>query len=330
MIARLRALLLALVLFLAAAYPYAAAHAQDLAGEGFRYQNGILVISSDSGMETWLSCKSELPVVRLCLQDGVSSVPYMAFYRQTELKSLSIGATLSSIGAFAFSRCDALRLITVSPANPYLSELDGALYTADLGRLLLCPRDAKTLTLPASVSDFESDAFDGCTQLESLCFAGSPALTVEVFGALSALRRMAFLGAPPVSVQDGLFSLFADDFSVVCTAEQASAFAAAGESDYLGAPLAAADLIGNALPALPSATPEPTPVPSATPEPTAAPSPTPEPTAAPKPQMSAALSDALGWFCGILLAGACAGLWFFRRHGGKDVPDETDSDDGDR
>ncbi len=303
---RIRALLPAALLLLAL-LPLSFARADTLSGEGFSYENGILIIASDEGLDAWLAEKSELPVTRLCLQNAVTHVPYMAFYRQTQLRSLAIGAGLDAVGPYAFSGCDALSSITVVPENARFHVADGVLY-ADGTHLMLCPRDREELIIPAFATSVEPGAFDGCLLLEAITFEGSLPLEEDAFGALSSLRRMAFLGAPPVSVSEGLFARFMPDFSVICTGGARAAFAPNGETEYYGAPLASICIPG-ALPSLASPTPVPTPEPTATPVPT--PDPTPEPTPVSESPMSRALGDALKWFSIVLFVGGCAGLWVY-------------------
>lgn len=80
---------------------------------------------------------------------GISST---AFNNRISLVSITIPSTVSRIEAGAFRGARALQTIIVDDTNPYITAVDGILFSKDMTELLLCPPKNRTsYTVPSSV-----------------------------------------------------------------------------------------------------------------------------------------------------------------------------------
>ena len=132
------------------------------------------------------------------ISDTVESIGNYAFYRCDKLKDIEFGSGLSNLGNYVLTYCTALEHIKVSENNDYFKTVDGILYNKEMTTLYKVPAncgiksyevpegvvtlkkdsigDVKTLTkinIPSSVKVVEDYAFDGCTGLTDVYYAGS-------------------------------------------------------------------------------------------------------------------------------------------------------------
>ena len=115
--------------------------------------------------------------------DGVTKINYEAFSGCTSMKSITIGSGVEELDDSFISFCRRLANINVSPNNKNYSSIDGVLFNKDGSKLLAYPRGnerskytipdgvtticknaflgcyIKTLTIPVSVTEIESNAF---------------------------------------------------------------------------------------------------------------------------------------------------------------------------
>ena len=115
--------------------------------------------------------------------DGVTKINYEAFSGCTSMKSITIGSGVEGLDDSFISFCRRLANINVSPNNKNYSSIDGVLFNKDGSKLLAYPRGnerskytipdgvtticknaflgcyIKTLTIPVSVTEIESNAF---------------------------------------------------------------------------------------------------------------------------------------------------------------------------
>ena len=105
----------------------------------------------------------------ITIPDGVISVGGGAFYGCTTLTSVTIPGSVTSIGDFAFYVCSSLTSITVDSTNAIYSSINGVLYDKAIETLIRCPGSMPgVITIPASVTSIEHDAFHGCSSLTSI------------------------------------------------------------------------------------------------------------------------------------------------------------------
>ena len=128
------------------------------------------------------------------LPQSLESIGNNAFNNCRELTQLQLGSNVSQIGNNAFLRCEKLRL-SFSPDNTNFAELDGVVYDVAKTQVVYVGDDVTSVVLPKTVVSFSfdqrenlrsvvfeegsslhtipSDAFRGCTALESLVLPDS-------------------------------------------------------------------------------------------------------------------------------------------------------------
>jgi hypothetical protein len=119
------------------------------------------------GSEAFDFCTS-LP--RITIPDSVATIGSNAFISCFSLTNVTIGSGLTSLGDEAFDQCTNLQGVTVNPTNPAYSSLNGVLF--DKGQTLLIQyppaRATTTYSIPASVIDIGTLAFDSCANLTNI------------------------------------------------------------------------------------------------------------------------------------------------------------------
>lgn len=134
------------------------------------------------------------PVVPETL-DGYPVVHMLSsvFSWRTDIHSVTLPASLRTLGDGAFSGCSALTSIDVQPGNTFFSAQDGALYDAAKTTLLCYPaaKEGVALTLPATVTAIGNNA----------CWNGRFA-SVDLPQGLSAIGAAAFYGCANLTAID--------------------------------------------------------------------------------------------------------------------------------
>ena len=107
--------------------------------------------------------------------ERVTSIAAMAFYGCTTVTAVQIPASVQSSGNLAFSACTNLAYVSVSEGNPCYRDVDGVLYTSDLGTLLLYPpmRAGLHMTITAATVEIRDMAFFGCVYLKRIAYTGT-------------------------------------------------------------------------------------------------------------------------------------------------------------
>ena len=109
--------------------------------------------------------------------DGVpiTSIIYWAFRGHSNLISVTIPESVTSIGSEAFLDCTSLTSINVASGNPAYSSVDGVLFNADQTVLIAYPagKTNPTYSIPASVTTIERSAFLSCASLTGVTIPGS-------------------------------------------------------------------------------------------------------------------------------------------------------------
>ncbi|MFT3950988.1 MAG: leucine-rich repeat protein [Oscillospiraceae bacterium] len=126
------------------------------------FDDGTVSIYGYSGSPSELEIPSKL--------DGktVTGINDGAFYGFQSLTSVTIPASVTSIGIWAFEYCLSLTSIHVDASNTMYTTVDGALYNKNQTELICCPAGKTSFTFPGSVTSIGRYAFEYCTNLTSV------------------------------------------------------------------------------------------------------------------------------------------------------------------
>jgi hypothetical protein len=109
----------------------------------------------------------------ITLSESLEGMSARAFENCKLLKTVRLPTALRYVPSDAFAGCEALSRFEVSPANPFVSELDGVVFNytgADL--LLFPPGRAGVYLVPDKVQLISRGAFRGCQFLEGVVARG--------------------------------------------------------------------------------------------------------------------------------------------------------------
>ena len=108
---------------------------------------------------------------------SVTSIGAGAFGDCAQLTEIHLPSGIRSIGRAAFVGCSALQSIHVSSANTAFTSIDGILFSRDKSTLICYPaaRDGESYLLSNAVLTIAPYAFDGITYLKTILYEGSTA-----------------------------------------------------------------------------------------------------------------------------------------------------------
>lgn len=139
----------------------------------------------------------------------VIGIQDFAFYGSTELISVDIPKTVTTIGTQVFDECSKLQEIAINPQNQHFYADGGVLYNKQQSDLIFCAK-IKTgkFTVPSGVKKIHEFAFNGCTgitevvlpngvkEIGEFAFMGCTAMkSVNIPTGLTTLGNNAFRGA---------------------------------------------------------------------------------------------------------------------------------------
>lgn len=124
-------------------------------------------------------------LTELITSDSLKHIGYNAFFDCQELKTVSLGKSVETLGRGPFRMCTKLATITVHEENEHYSIVDGVLYNKQLSEVMRCPQKlAEKVILPHSTKKINAYAFELCTEIKSVeipegcIFIGNSAFSV--------------------------------------------------------------------------------------------------------------------------------------------------------
>lgn len=179
-----------------------------------------LYIQSDNGMADWISENGTYGgiVYAVELSEGITKIPYRAFWKCSQLTTVEIPASVTEMGKNdVFEGCTSLTEITVAEGNQNFFVEDGVLYGYEKDNdgnkidgkfiALICPPGKSgSVTLKDGTVEIESSAFEGCTKLTGVTLnEGLTRIGSNAFGGCSSLQNVT-LPASLTSLGNGVFN----------------------------------------------------------------------------------------------------------------------------
>ena len=130
----------------------------------------------------------------------------MAFFNCNSVKSITLPATVKTLGKAVFANCRNLIAFKVE-GNSYFTAVDGVLMSADQKELIAYPagKNNTSYSIPGTVTTIEPDAFFGNSYLTSITIPSSvQIINGEAFLGCSALKSVTIPGSVQ-AVEEGLF-----------------------------------------------------------------------------------------------------------------------------
>jgi hypothetical protein len=108
-------------------------------------------------------------ITSVIITNGATSIGDWTFHHCAALTNVVLGSSITNIGYYAFGCCSNLIQITVDPANPVFSDVNGVLFDKSQTTLIRYPNGlVGGYSVPGSVSSIGPSAFSRCATLDSI------------------------------------------------------------------------------------------------------------------------------------------------------------------
>ncbi len=129
----------------------------------FKIENGVLEKYSE-----------EPGVTEVVIPNIVTSIGYYAFMRCEELTKITVPDSVTRMEKATFDSCKKLINITVSEDNPLYCDIDGVVFSKDQTKLLIYPRGRSgEYTVPNGVISIGRSVFSYCKSLTNITIPNS-------------------------------------------------------------------------------------------------------------------------------------------------------------
>lgn len=183
--------------------------------EGWSLTDGTLTISSDIGMVNWINYSTKNPDVKsvqiVTIEDAVTEIVNMAFLG-CQMDQVNIGEGVKKIGARAFASTSNLKELSIPASVTEIGEdaflgsgiekfdvaSDNSTFKTDDSKKVLLTYDGKTLVAyaPAPSLTGSYSIPDGVTTLGTFCFKRRQLSSVEIPASVTTIEPGAFREAP--------------------------------------------------------------------------------------------------------------------------------------
>jgi len=136
-------------------------------------------------------------VTSVTISDGVRTIEALAFSNCLNLTNVILGFNLNNIGQNAFFGSDSLTSITVDTQNPLYASVDGVLFDKNHATLIEFPAGkVGSCTIPASVTNVASSAFDLCFKLTAITVDAQNSVYSSIDGVLFDKHQTTLIECP--------------------------------------------------------------------------------------------------------------------------------------
>ena len=128
--------------------------------ENIIYEDGEIVLESGNDVENYV------------VPEGVTVIFGEAFLNFENTKRIFVPKSVIKIESGAFAEIPLLEIV-VDNDNTHYKSIDGVLYDYAVTKLIQCPSDKDSVTIPETVTKIGNSAFDCCTKLSNIFIPNS-------------------------------------------------------------------------------------------------------------------------------------------------------------
>ncbi len=139
----------------------------------YKGNNSIITIPNIVTVIDWYAFSDCKSLTSVTIPKSVKEIGYLAFDGCTSLISVEIPSTVEKIESTVFSGCSSMISINVNLQNKIYRSVNGVLYNKKCTKLLFCPKGVTNITIPDTVTEISSWAFEHCKSMTSITIPDS-------------------------------------------------------------------------------------------------------------------------------------------------------------